>query len=153
MKKMNERKIILVLSDGQEESLKARNKFRNLKLIQSTSDDKTDSFGLNGDFNFDHEKLELAQSQRLLKSFHSNQKIQELFIFTHSEIVFNFFRVMVKEKELKPEELQILWFEFDDQRKKEKVMSFELKVDQDGRLPFWPDEMFKTHESLLMRLF
>ena len=145
---MNQGKIIIVLSDGCPESLKVYYQFRNKKDLQELDDQTISVFEIK---NCEHEKQELFRAENCFQVW-LKEKEKTYYVFTYSQIVFNYFRIMVKEKKLKPEQLQILWIDFDNLRETEQVMQTELSVDQDGFLPHWPVDMFRISDDLLSML-
>lgn len=72
----------------------------------------------------------------------------QLVVETHSDHIMNGLRVAVKQQEILPRNLCFHYF------KREGVTSRvdTPKIDEDGRLSFWPDGFFDEHENMLAAL-
>lgn len=95
---------------------------------------------------FQHDSAVIKTSQYILNLL--QKKCDEAYVFPRPKVSFDFFRVIVKEKHLKPEELEILWIE----TMNEKTTTQSLAVDSDGRVPLWPQKFFSIEDELLSRL-
>ena len=143
---MSKRKIILVLSDGERKSLLQADSLLSEKyscyLAQASNLLSVFEFKT-----FQHDLLLMNKSQFIL-SYFQEKNCDQVYVFSPPKVSFDFFRVMVKEKQLKPEELEVLWIE----TMNEKTTTQSLAVDSDGRLLLWPQKLFSIEDDLLSRL-
>lgn len=158
---MSEKKIVLVLSDGEPKSLALIANFES--EIANKKYNSTEAILIQNNFDhvcsqFKHEKFALNLAKETFEIFssksflmHRYNKCDEVtfYLFFYSQIVFNFFRVMVKEGKLNKDQIEILWFYMSPS---DGPTSRTLKIDANGCLPVWPDELFSTNDKLLCRL-
>ncbi|MNL45378.1 hypothetical protein D3C87_1680200 [compost metagenome] len=81
----------------------------------------------------------------------SNCGIQ-IIVETHSDHILNGLRIAVKENEISPETVKIIFVGAYADEATQKVYVSEPEIDVDGRIDDWPKDFFDTWEYSLMRL-
>jgi len=74
----------------------------------------------------------------------------QVFVESHSDHILNGLRVCVKKETLQPEDVQIFYFDKDENSTSPKV--FMPQIDKDGRIEEWPDGFFDEWNNNLMEL-
>lgn len=74
----------------------------------------------------------------------------QVFVESHSDHILNGLRVCVKKETLQPEDVQIFYFDNDENSSSPKI--FTPQIDKDGRIEEWPDGFFDEWNNNLMEL-
>lgn len=76
----------------------------------------------------------------------------QIIVETHSDHILNGIRIAIKEKEIDPASIKIIFVGAYDAGETQKVFVTEPEIDEDGRIDDWPKDFFDTWEYSLMRL-
>ena len=89
-----------------------------------------------------------CQSKLIEILFTKKKNDVQWFIETHSNTILNAFRILVKQQQIDPDDLNILYFS-----RKSDVSPITVKVESDGRIEDWPEYFFDQDDKDYKELF